>query len=135
MGQLTSTNNLLAVRAKALVGKLLAIRTKTRRWVYIVVLCNVLFLALVPALEPLGKIPLFVFPVTCLFVIQFIWPTLFLWSVLLGTLLIREIDWLLVVRFHGVHDYVAWFWYVVWDVVPIALLLWARPRVSKSGKD
>jgi hypothetical protein len=51
---------------------------------------------------------------------------------LLATLLIREIGWLAVVHLPGVHEYVAWFWYAVEDLLPVALLLWARPRVSRQ---
>jgi len=104
--------------------------------VYVAVLSNVLFLTLVPALEPLGKVPLFVFPVALLFVIQFFRPTLLSWFVLVATLLVRTIVFLQLggEDLPGAHEYAAWFWFVVWDLLPIGLLLWAYPRaIDKRG--
>src|SRR5271157_3103041 len=102
----------------AVMRRTVSVREKKRRWVYVAVLCNVLFLIFVPALEPLGKVPLFIFPLAVLFVVQFFWPTLLVWFVLLATLLAREIAFLRLVDLPGIHEPVAWFWFVVWDLLP-----------------
>jgi hypothetical protein len=112
---------------------LLRVREKKHRWVYIVVLCNFLFLILVPAFEPLGRVPFFVFPIAVLFVIQYWRPTVPGWFVLLAILLVREMYFFHYVPLPGAHKPAAWFWLVVWDLVPIGLLLWAFPRATRDG--
>jgi len=121
---------------RATVRSVVGVRQRKHRWVYVAVLCNVLFLTVVPALEPLGKVPLFIFPLTLVFVIQFFRPTLLLWLVLVASLLVRTILFLQLGAkdLPGAHEYVAWFWFVVWDLLPIGLLLWAHPRaIEKRG--
>ena len=112
----------------ALVG-LFAVRGKERRWAYVPIICVDSLIGLWGIAEGGAPAATHSIAIALVLIAQFVWPTFFVWFALLALYLIDVVS--VLAAAHIPDDFGG----LVLYGIPVALLLWARPRLYPKATE